>query len=278
MKKSIFLLSIITTLTLTSCGTKNHYKLHPRVGEKLEDGVIFYVSDDESYALVCAYTDLQVERSKGRNNYFAWDLGTYRWSTFDRDTLLQQDSVWTVISPTDSTFSGKIDSNWFYGFIGAISEDNGIENTNKLLDPSNYPTKPLFANIAAKECHDYYYGIYSYRKSEQTSSPWMVNKGQWYLPSIQELRYLAYAKDKINSMKEKDSLFYPAGRATAEDAGKMYRYGWESLMYCYWSSTERNAQNAYYKCVDGENQAESYVPKNGQRTLLSIRPVRKVLL
>jgi hypothetical protein len=271
MKKSIFLLSIIAAIVLTSCGGKENYKMHARVGEILEDGVIFYVSENESYALICSFTDLQAPRPGDPElDGYVWDLGEYKWSDFARDTFLQKDTTWNVTSPTDSTI--HIDSTWFFGFIGATSEDDGEANTEKIA-AFKYP-KNLGVN-AAKECREYFLGTYVLKPRDRDTATWRRNKGKWYLPAMQEGRYLAYAKERVNEKMANYNKFYP-------DSGRIKNaidpWGWEPLMNCYWTSTELNARSVYYKCVDGENQSESYDPKNNSKVLLSIRPVRKVSL
>jgi hypothetical protein len=265
MKRIIFLLSIVATILLTSCGKNDNFKLHNRVGEKLQDGVIFYVSDDGKYALICSFTDLQERRTGG-----IWDLGAYSWSDFDRDTLLQKDTVFN-----ESGTMLRIDTNMFFGFVNATSEDNGIENTDKIINHS-YPRK--LGATAAKKCRDYFYGMYVYNMSTQTSSTWYGNKGQWYLPSLKEAKYLAHAKEKINKIMESDSGLYTDPFRPSSVVTKINRYGWEPLANCYWTSTEFSAKMAYYQCVDGETLPKSYVPKNSFGFTLSIRPIRKVAL
>jgi hypothetical protein len=270
MRKNIFLLSIVATILFTSCGTKETYKLHERVGEVYEDGVIFYVSDNGTDALICSFTDLQNKRGS------LWDMAEYKWNDFARDTFLQTDTVWVVTSPTDST--ARIDSTWFYGFIGATSEDNGIENTDKIIN-HRYPTKPSkFGASAAKDCRAYFLGMYYYNVTYKDTSRWKVNTGEWYLPSMQEARYLAYAKGTINEKMASHDELYPGGKRNLETMKLLNPWGWEALKNCYWTSTERNGSTAYYKCIDGENQPESYIPKNSTTFLLSVRPIRKVQL
>ncbi|MDR1974026.1 MAG: hypothetical protein LBQ31_05050 [Bacteroidales bacterium] len=276
MKRTIFLLSIVTAILLTSCGKEDPFASpYPdEIGKKLDDGIIFYVSKDRSYALICSYTDLQAYPAVSRPNARIWHMGAYTWGDFDRDTLLQKDTVWNVTSPTDSTIL-RIDSTWFFGFLGATSLDNGIENTDKIVN-FVYPKK--LGATAAKKCREYFYGMYVYNEADMNSSKWFGNKGSWYLPSLNEAKYLAHAKEKINTLMESDSTLYPNNSRGSSYVKDINRYGWEPLANCYWTSTERGASTAYYQCVQGQNGSlpDSYIPKNEKTFVLSIRPIRKV--
>ncbi|MEG2665951.1 MAG: hypothetical protein RSA02_02920 [Bacteroidales bacterium] len=117
---------------------------------------------------------------------------------------------------------------------------------------------------AARYCVEYYRLTYygqdkaTALKDTTDANPWKKNQGKWWLPSLEEMRYLFDAQKKINETYAGVDGYGPLGQ-------------------CYWTSTERDAKNAWYKCFS-DNGVESYIPKANPTFKLPIRPVRKVAI
>ncbi|MDE5606095.1 MAG: DUF1566 domain-containing protein [Bacteroidales bacterium] len=162
--------------------------------------------------------------------------------------------------PNSNNWEYELDTNWSYSRIGIGEDDpDGMVNTNKILT-ADVPCRQLAtpdSSSAARVCHMYYTNNYSEIRNEYAGdTAYKSGQGQWYLPSRAELRHLFDAKNKIND-------------------AHVNTKGFEPLQNCYWSSNERDAKNAWYKCFS-DNGVESYIPKANNNYRVNIRAVRKV--
>ncbi|MDE7149298.1 MAG: hypothetical protein K2O01_02655 [Bacteroidales bacterium] len=176
------------------------------------------------------------------------------------------DTLWNSVKKGDRKVmvSGEwqyaLDTNWSFSYIGIGEEDpDGSVNTDKIVNadvPCRQKVTPD-SSSAARTCRNYFTNGYEENRTAYAAdTAFKYTQGQWYLPSRAELRYLFDAKNKINEM----------------NAGTK---GFEPLQNCYWSSNEKNAQTAWYKCFT-DNGVESYIPKANNNYRVNIRAIRKV--
>lgn len=176
------------------------------------------------------------------------------------------DTLWTFVKKDDrgvlqaNVWQHELDTNWTYGWIGISEEDpDGKVNTMKIVNadvPCRQQLRPD-SSSAARTCYEYFTRQYVDSKAQyRKDTTFKRTQGEWYLPSRAELRHLFNAKNKINE----------ANAATK---------GFEPLQNCYWSSNERKAANAWYKCFS-DNGVESYIPKANNNYRVNVRAVRKV--
>lgn len=172
------------------------------------------------------------------------------------------DTIYNYARKRDVVLSAVVDSNFYYGLIGANSPD-GSKNTD-LIIKAKLPRSGDSSSSAAMRCRNYY------RTSTVASAAeaYKATQGMWYLPSIEELRHLYNAKDKINDI---------FASAVDENIKRGTLPVFELLSECYWSSSERDAKTAWYKCLVSDG-SESYLSKNNTNVQLVIRPIRKVKL
>lgn len=162
--------------------------------------------------------------------------------------------------PNSNNWEYALDTNWSFSYIGIKKEDkDGKVNTQKIVNadvPCRQKVTPD-SSSAARTCYTYYTNHY-YEKRDlyDRDTVYKDGQGEWYLPSLVELRHLFDAKNKINEMHTTTN-------------------GFEALQECYWSSNEENARNAWYKCFS-DNGVESYIPKANNNYRVNVRAVRKV--
>lgn len=187
------------------------------------------------------------------------------------------DTLWNNVKRGDrrvmiSTAAGpawdcELDTNWSFSHIGIGEDDpDGFVNTQKIVN-ADVPCRQRItpdSSSAARTCREYY--TKSYNDNRAINSADTAFKAatyaeenesmRWYLPSRDELRKLFDARNRINEMNANT-------------------LGFEPLQNCYWSSNERDAKNAWYKCFS-DNGVESYIPKANNSYRVNIRAVRKV--
>lgn len=156
----------------------------------------------------------------------------------------------------------ELDTNWSFSLIPGLGEDDpdGRANTKKIVEadvPCRQKVTPD-SSSAARSCREYFTRDYVSRKADFAKDTALKEtKGQWFLPSRAELRHLFDARNKINGMHTGVTK------------------GFEALQDCYWSSNQRDAGNAWYKCFS-DNGVESYIPKANNNYRVNIRAVRRV--
>ena len=177
------------------------------------------------------------------------------------------DTLWTYIKKgdrpvktADGAWNHQLDTNWTYGWIGIGEEDpDGKINTMKIVNadvPCRQQIRPD-SSSAARRCNEYFTRAYARSvEAYERDTTFKSSQGEWFLPSRAELRHLFNAKNKINEANANTK-------------------GFEPLQNCYWSSNERKAANAWYKCFS-DNGVESYIPKANSEYKVNIRAVRKV--
>ena len=177
------------------------------------------------------------------------------------------DTVWNNIKdgdrkyPSSNAWDYKLDTNWSFSLIPGLGENDpdGKANTEKIVNadvPCRQKATPD-SSSAARTCYEYFTNnYYENRGLYNADTVYKAAQGKWYLPSRVELNHLFDAKNKINE-KNADTK------------------GFEPLENCYWSSNQRDAKSAWYKCFS-DNGVESYIPKANSNYRTNIRAVRKV--
>lgn len=176
------------------------------------------------------------------------------------------DTLWNHIKKGDRKIMDKgewkyaLDTNWSFSRIGIGEEDpSGQVNTDKILKadvPCRQKATPD-SSSAARTCYKYYTNNYYEGRSEYAADTfYKAGQNEWFLPSRAELRHLFDARKTINETHANTK-------------------GFEPLQECYWSSNERDAKNAWYKCFS-DNGVESYIPKANNNYRVNVRAVRKV--
>lgn len=191
----------------------------------------------------------------------------------ERDEITKIDTIWSVLKAryadtlwnhfleSDVKKSVVIDTNWSFSLIADLGEEdqNGELNTEKILS-GDIPHRRSYnpdSSSAARTCHEYFTRKYVGPKAEFAKDTALKgSKGEWFLPSRFELRQLFDARNKINEMNANTK-------------------GFEPLQNCYWSSNQRDAENAWYKCFS-DNGVESYIPKANNNYRVNVRAVRRV--
>lgn len=175
------------------------------------------------------------------------------------------DTLWNHIKDGDRNILNKenkwdcaLDTNWSYSDIQGLGDD-GKRNTEIIVN-ADVPCRQKItpdSSSAARTCYTYYTNnYYTPRNQYNNDTAYKAGQGQWYLPSREELNKLFDARNKINEM----------------NAGTK---GFEPLENCYWSSNQKDAKNAWYKCFS-DNGVESYIPKANDNYRVNVRAVRKV--
>ncbi|MDE6307654.1 MAG: DUF1566 domain-containing protein [Bacteroidales bacterium] len=178
------------------------------------------------------------------------------------------DTIWNHIKKGDRNYPSvnkwdyELDTNWSYSLIPGLGENDqdGKVNTQKIVNadvPCRQKIEPD-SSSAARTCYTYYTNNY-YPNRDQYRADTLykaTGQGEWYLPSREELKKLFDAKAKIND-------------------ANVNTKGFEPLENCYWSSNQRDAKNAWYKCFS-DNGVESYIPKANNNYRVGVRAVRKV--
>ena len=253
------------------------------VVDKNEDaqGIVFAVSKAGDTAYLVAFTDAMIIGADKA-------LETETYSYHGEKGYFPLQMVWglTVPSQRDTIITEKTENNIqvFDTTIktrGIINHVNGDINTTQIIE--------LFVNAAKKDstisvpkvyaaqlCRDYYrrqWGLNKLDESDPIAQKWVGTKGQWYLPSIEELGDLMKNRDKINKLygnKASDfvneNFYTPIGGENG---------------HAYWSSSEFNAQASWYclsRVGDGTdypgNKRYGYFQKNDKRNMY-VRPIRK---
>lgn len=164
--------------------------------------------------------------------------------------------------------------------LAVIHNTNGEINTAQILETFKLAierdtTITLPKVYAAQACREYYrrqWGRNLRDDADPIGAKWADTKGEWYLPSIEELGALMKNRDKINnkygstpSNFVNENFFMPIGGENG---------------HAYWSSSEFNVQSAWY-CLsrkgDGTgnpvNDRYGYFQKNDRQNMY-VRPVR----
>lgn len=191
----------------------------------------------------------------------------------ERDEITKIDTMWSVLKAryadtlwnhfleSDVKKSVVIDTNWSFSLIAGLGEEDsdGELNTEKILK-GDIPRRRTYnpdSSSAARTCQEYFTRKYVGPKAEYAKDTALKgSQGEWFLPSRAELRHLFDARNKINEMNANTN-------------------GFEPLQNCYWSSNQRDAENAWYKCFS-DNGVESYIPKANSNYRVNVRAVRKV--
>lgn len=154
-----------------------------------------------------------------------------------------------------------LDTNWCYGLIPDLDDNStdGSKNTDMIVN-ADVPVKQAAtpdSSSAARVCRQYFTRAYvAERGAFAADTVFQSTKGEWFLPSRSELKALYDARTKINETHANT-------------------LGFEPLQNCYWTSNQRGATMAYYKCFTA-NGIESYIPKANNNYRVNIRAVRKV--
>ncbi|MDE5762815.1 MAG: DUF1566 domain-containing protein [Bacteroidales bacterium] len=234
----------------TNLNTGHQYvgSLYGRKGivEDPEDaqGIVFAVSPDEKTAYLVAFTDL-MEVNTVPTTGFNWGYDCFA---------------------TPTAWSNNI-------FETGAKDKDGEKNTERIIAADT-----MKGGTAAQNCREYFKRNYQATVENQETFDeylkWEDTKGDWYLPSMEELAALMKVRDKINQK-------YLQGAPASDVANKIYfqAIGGE-MNFAYWSSTEHNRQLAWYDLPASNN--DNAVPKtwanekgNGK---IYVRPIRKVAL
>lgn len=219
-------------------------------GQKYSIAVAGKFEKDSAVTLYRPYADT-VER---RTKTFAFIAAGYS------DTNVNEIRKGDHKYPNSNAWEYALDTNWSFSRIGIGEEDpDGKVNTKKILNadvPCRQKVTPD-SSSAARSCYTYYTNnYYEARNRYEEDTAYKSSQGEWYLPSRAELRLLFDARNKINEENVNTK-------------------GFEALKNCYWSSNERDARNAWYKCFS-DNGVESYIPKANNNYRVNVRAVRKV--
>ncbi|MDE6695209.1 MAG: hypothetical protein K2J57_05200, partial [Bacteroidales bacterium] len=224
-------------------------------------GIVFAVSPDGNTAYLVAFTDLMEQHSVPTD--FGWGYDFFATPTAWSNNLFETNA----------------------------NDEDGAVNTDRIIaaDIAADSVDHKGGGTAAKECREYFKRNYQATVEKQETFDnylkWEDTKGEWYLPSMQELAALMKVRDKINQK-------YLQGAPASDVANSIYfqAIGGE-MNFAYWSSTEctspanDTAHNfskkyAWYDLPNSTN--DNYVPKtwanekgNGK---IYVRPIRKVAL
>ncbi len=220
-------------------------------------GIIFAVSPKGDSAYLVSFTDLMEQKDLVYENA----SGLHRDYTFYARTV---------------AWSEKL-------FEAGATDKDGAVNTDRIIKMANDSS---YGATAAQECRDYFKRSYSDTVTQNAynrDTIWKSTKGQWYLPSMQELAALMKVKDKINQK-------YLQGVPASDAANKIYFQAignkpnldleGKDAFFAYWSSTEKGKEYAWYDLPASNN--DNAVPKTwgdeGGEGRIYVRPIRKVAL
>lgn len=250
-------------------------------------GIVFAVSKDGSTAYLVAFTDAMVvggntpnnretfcfyNPREGESGYFSLQMLWGLTVPSKRDTII-----------TTKTENGVVVSDTTIKTRGIINNVDGEINTNQIMElfaetARQDSTITVPSVYAAKLCRDYYrrqWGTALLDADDPIAQKWASTKGEWYLPSIEELGDLMKNRDKINKkyygknegmFVDKTYFFMPIGGENG---------------HAYWSSSEFNQQAAWY-CLSrvgngtdySGNKRYGYFQKNDKQNMYA-RPIRK---
>ena len=231
-------------------------------------GIVFAMSKDNKTVYLCSFTDI-MEYDPLAGWYAvetAWGAAT----PFDYDTTYSPvyDDAGIEIVSYDTVLKG----------IPVVFDVDGSVNTDKIIAAKGTST-------AAGACREYYRAAFPGPASEgridldndPVAKKWASTKGQWYLPSAEELDALMKNRSKINKTYAKGV------EADTVNANQFMAIGGE-IGHAYWSSTEFDGQDAWYvlsRVGDGTdfsgNKRYGYLWKNVAKNIF-VRPIRKVAL
>ena len=174
------------------------------------------------------------------------------------------DTIWNNIKdgdknyPSPNNWNYELDTNWSFSDIKGLGDD-GKKNTTIIVNadvPCRQKATPD-SSSAARTCYEYFTKNYfETREMYDADTFYKAGQGDWYLPSREELKKLFDARNKVNEMNANTT-------------------GFEPLENCYWSSNQKDAKNAWYKCFS-DNGVESYIPKANNNYRVYVRAMRKV--
>ncbi|MDE7337710.1 MAG: hypothetical protein K2M92_00295, partial [Bacteroidales bacterium] len=228
-------------------------------------GIIFAVAPSGDSAYLVAFTDLMAQRD-----------------------LLYED---TIINGEDTIYNLHINYTFYANPIawseklfecGATDKDGRV-NTDRIIKMA---TDSAYGATAAQECRNYFKRSYRDTVEQSTynrDTKWASTKGQWYLPSMEELAALMKVRDRINQR-------YLLGTPASDAANRIYFQAigdkpnldiqGKDAVFAYWSSTEHGKQYAWYDLPASND--DNYVPKTwsdeGGEGRIYVRPIRKVAL
>lgn len=255
-------------------------------------GIVFAVSQDGKTAYLVAFTDAicmgkdaevfdKDEYSyRTASGYFTSEK---RWGNaiaFAYDTTYKTTTE-NGVTKTDTIVKSK----------GIIHDVDGQKNTDQIIacytaeatKDTNFK-KAMYSIYAAKACREYYRRQWGKNKEDGNGAgqdpigaKWASTKGEWYLPSIEELGDLMKNKDKINNIY---------GNTPSDFVNeKFYMPIGGEENHAYWSSSEFNAQSAWYCLtrVDENAKKGEYYPGNklygyfqkSDKIHMFVRPIRK---
>lgn len=249
-------------------------------------GIVFAVSKDGQTAYLVSFTDAMVV---GGNK--PTEAEKYCFNASVGYCALQ--SMWGLVVPTEVDsireqveVNGQMVDTIIVKNLAAIHNVDGEINTNLIIkafqDAVKQDTNKSMPKVyAAQLCRDYYRREWSKKlndNGDQLASKWIDTKGQWYLPSIEELGDLMKNKDKINKKYGNAAYEY------IQDNGYFFMRIGGAEDHAYWSSSEFNIQAAWY-CLPNEitgkkkdgypgNRRYGYFQKN-DRMNMYVRPIRK---
>lgn len=253
------------------------------VVEKNEDaqGIVFAVSKDGTTAYLVSFTDAMIVGADkpleqetysfyAGKGYFSLQMVWGLTVPSKRDTIVRERTE-NGVKVLDTVIKTR----------GIINNVDGEINTTDIIDlfakaAQEDTTISIPKVYAAKLCRDYYrrqWGTNKLDADDPIAQKWAETKGEWYLPSIEELGDLMKNRDKINKIYGKtpsnfvnENFYTPIGGENG---------------HAYWSSSEFNAQASWY-CLsnvgDGTdypgNKRYGYFQKNDKRNMY-VRPIRK---
>lgn len=243
-------------------------------------GIVFAVSKDGKTAYLVAFTDALIV---GADNALEQDLYNY-----NNEGYFAPERMWGPTWPSayDTTYEEVVENGVtsidtvvkrlavIHDVDGEVNTQAFIENVAHHLATDTTLSAPVM--YAAKACREYYRRQWDKNlldDSDPIGTKWASTKGEWYLPSIEELGDLMKNRDKINkkygntpSDVVNENFFMPIGGENG---------------HAYWSSSEFNVQSAWYclsRVGDGTdykpNKRYGYAQKNDKRNMY-VRPIRK---
>lgn len=247
-------------------------------------GIVFAVSKDGKTAYLVSFTDAMIVGANTTQNedeynfnpntggYFAPErMWGPAWAS--RYDTVYKDVEENGVITTDTIIERKA---VIHNVDGEINTQAMIDNIAFNLKRDTTLTAPKMH--AARACREYYRRSWNDKLNDAQDpigAKWASTKGEWYLPSIEELGDLMKNRSKINKkygntpsdmVNGEPYYFMPIGGETG---------------HAYWSSSEFNVQSAWY-CLsevrDGTdysgNKRYGYFQKNDKKNMF-VRPIRK---
>lgn len=243
-------------------------------------GIVFAVSKDGKTAYLVSFTDALIV---GADDAMKPDLYNY-----NKEGYFAPERMWGPNWPSayDTNYKEIVEDgvttiDTIVKRLAVIHDVDGEINTQAILDNiarnvAKDTTLSAPTIYAAKACREYYRREWSKKlddDEDKIGAQWAYTKGEWYLPSIEELGDLMKNRDKINkkygntpSDIVNENFFMPIGGENG---------------HAYWSSSEFNVQSAWYclsRVGDGTdykpNKRYGYFQKNDKKNMY-VRPIRK---